>query len=155
MAFIAEVLKPWIDGHYRTRPDRAHTAIMGSSMGGLISTYAISRYPQVFGKAGIFSPAYWLAPQVFTDTEARPPPPAMRIYFYAGGSELLSMVPDTERMVALLRRKGVTDLAVHIVPVGRHNEQAWRGEFPRAVSWLFRPPSPRGTGYSRAATHAP
>ena len=58
-AFIVEVLKPWIDQHYRTRPDRRHTAIMGSSMGGLISSYAISRYPQVFGKAGIFSPAYW------------------------------------------------------------------------------------------------
>jgi len=46
----------------RTLPGRRHTAIMGSSMGGLISGYAISRYPQVFGKAGIFSPAYWLFP---------------------------------------------------------------------------------------------
>ena len=60
---------------------------MGSSMGGLISSYAISRYPQVFGGAGIFSPAYWLAPQVFADSESRPPPHAERIYFYAGGSE--------------------------------------------------------------------
>jgi predicted alpha/beta superfamily hydrolase len=156
IAFIAEVLKPWIDRHYRTRPDRANTAIMGSSMGGLISTYAISRYPRVFGKAGIFSPAYWLAPQVFTDTEAHPPPPTTRVYLYAGGSEVPSMVPDTERMAALLRRKGLAaeNLTVHIVPVGRHNELAWRDEFPRAVGWLFRP-SPRGSGYSRRATHAP
>jgi predicted alpha/beta superfamily hydrolase len=140
MAFIVEVLKPWIDQHYRTRPDRRHTAIMGSSMGGLISSYAISRYPQVFGKAGIFSPAYWLAPRVFADTEAQPPPPAERIYFYAGGSEVLSMVPDTQRMAALLRRRGLpaTNLAVRVNPVGRHNEGAWRAEFPRAIEWLFR-----------------
>jgi predicted alpha/beta superfamily hydrolase len=145
-AFIVEVLKPWIDQHYRTRADRRHTAIMGSSMGGLISSYAISRYPQVFGKAGIFSPAYWLAPQVFADTEARPPPPAERIYFYAGGSEDLGVVPDMERMVALLRRHGLpaTNLAVRVNPVGRHNESAWRAEFPRAVEWLFRDQATRG-----------
>ena len=128
-----------IDQHYRTRPDRAHTGIMGSSMGGLISTYAINRYPQVFGKAGIFSPAYWLAPQVFTATEAHPPPPEERIYFYAGGSEGETMVPEQHRMVALLRRSGVPpkNLVERVNPVGRHNEGAWRAEFPRAVLWLF------------------
>jgi hypothetical protein len=94
----------------------------------------------VFGKAGIFSPAYWLAPQVFADTEARPPPPAERIYFYTGGSEDLGVVPDLERMVALLRRHGLP--AVN--PVGRHNESAWRAEFPRAVEWLFREQATRG-----------
>ena len=140
MAFIVEVLKPWVDQHYRTRPDRRHTAVMGSSMGGLISSYAISRYPRVFGAAGIFSPAYWLAPQVFADTGSAPPPHGERIYFYAGGSEDEAMVPDMKRMVALLRRTGLParNLQVRVNPVGRHNEAAWRAEFPRAVEWLFR-----------------
>jgi predicted alpha/beta superfamily hydrolase len=113
---------------------------MGSSMGGLICSYAISRYPQVFGAAGIFSPAYELAPQVFADSESRPPPHGERIYFYAGGSEGEAMVPDMKRMVALLRRTGLAarDLEVRVDPVGRHNEAAWRAEFPRAVEWLFR-----------------
>jgi predicted alpha/beta superfamily hydrolase len=139
MAFVVEVLKPWVDAHYRTRPDRRHTAIMGSSMGGLISTFAISRYPSVFGSAGVFSPAYWLAPQVFADIEARPPPRETRIYFYAGGSESDRMVPDMKRMVALLRRTGTSarNLEVQVNPVGRHNEAAWRAEFPRAVAWLL------------------
>jgi predicted alpha/beta superfamily hydrolase len=139
LAFVVNVLKPWVDQHYRTRPDRRDTAIMGSSMGALISSYAISRYPDVFGAAGIFSPAYWLAPQVFTDSEAHPPPPTTRIYFYAGGSENESMVPDMKRMVALLRRAGLPprNLEVAVNPVGRHNEAAWRAEFPRAVAWLF------------------
>src|SRR5579862_4607712 len=144
MAFIVGVLKPWIDQHYRTRPGREHTAIMGSSMGGLISTYALNRYPQVFGMAGIFSPAYWLAPAVFDDTAAHPPAAAARIYFYAGGSESLSMVPDTERMFTLLRRAGLPagNLRLNVIPVGRHNEAAWRAEFPRAITWLFRAAQP-------------
>ncbi|HEX4647829.1 MAG TPA: alpha/beta hydrolase-fold protein [Steroidobacteraceae bacterium] len=140
VAFIVEALKPWIDQHYRTRPERVHTAIMGSSMGGLISSYAISHYPQVFGKAGIFSPAYWLAPQIFTDTEARPPARDARLYFYAGGSESQEMLPDMKRMVALLERTGLpaAHLEVQVNPVGRHNEAAWRAEFPRAILWLYR-----------------
>jgi len=139
MAFVVDVLKPWVDQHYRTRPDRSHTAIMGSSMGGLISSYAISRYPEVFGSAGIFSPAYWMAPQVFADAEEHPPPRTTRIYFYAGGSEGESMVPDLKRMVAVLERARLPahNLEVEINPVGRHNEAAWRAEFPRAIEWLF------------------
>ena len=140
LAFIVAVLKPWIDQHYSTLPDRRHTAIMGSSLGGLISSAAVSRYPQVFGSAGIFSPAYWIAPQVFTDTERRPPPHDERIYFYAGGSESETMIPDLKRMVGLLEKSGIpaANLEVRVNPVGRHNEAAWRAEFPRAVLWMFR-----------------
>lgn len=144
MAFIVEVLKPWVDAHYRTLPDRRHTAIMGSSMGGLISSYAVSHYARVFASAGIFSPAYWMAPQVFSDTEKHPPPRGERIYFYAGGSENELMVPDMKRMVTVLRSTGLpaSNLEVHVDPVGRHNEDAWRAEFPRAVRWLFSAPRP-------------
>ena len=139
MAFVVRLLKPWVDQHYRTLPSRRHTAIMGSSMGGLISSYAIGHYPEVFGSAGVFSPAYWLAPQIFADTAAHPPPRTARIYFYAGGSETETMVPDMKRMVAVLRQAGSPEqnLDVVINPVGRHNEDAWRAEFPRAVAWLF------------------
>lgn len=139
MDFVVDVLKPWVDRHYRTLADRRHTAIMGSSMGGLISSYAISRYPGVFGSAGVFSPAYWVAPEVFDYVGAHPPPPTARLCFYAGGSENETMVPDTERMAAVLRRAGLPakNLEVRIDPVGRHNEAAWRAEFPRAVVWLL------------------
>jgi alpha-glucosidase len=52
--FIVNTLKPFIDRHYRTLSGRENTAIMGSSMGGLISLYAALEYPDVFGNAGIF-----------------------------------------------------------------------------------------------------
>jgi hypothetical protein len=51
--FLVETLKPYIDAHYRTRPDRLNTGVAGSSMGGLISFYAMMKYPDVFGRAGV------------------------------------------------------------------------------------------------------
>lgn len=139
MDFIVKVVKPYIDAHYRTKPDRAHTAIMGSSLGGLISHYAIYAYPNVFGKAGIFSPAYWYAPEVFDYTSSHALPKDTRLYFYAGGKEDENMVGNMERAVALVRKQGLaaTNIAVHVDPAAQHNETAWRAEFPHAVEWLF------------------
>ena len=54
--FLANTLKPFIDGKYRTKKSFENTTIAGSSMGGLISLYAVIQYPQVFGNAGVFSP---------------------------------------------------------------------------------------------------
>jgi predicted alpha/beta superfamily hydrolase len=58
--FIVETLKLHIDENYRTLPDAENTGIMGSSLGGLISWYGTLKYPSVFSKSGIFSPAYWI-----------------------------------------------------------------------------------------------
>lgn len=55
LKFLVEELKPFIDRNYATCPDREHTVVMGSSMGGLISLYALSEYPEVFGGAGCLS----------------------------------------------------------------------------------------------------
>jgi predicted alpha/beta superfamily hydrolase len=139
LKFVVDVVKPWIDAHYRTRPDRAHTAILGSSLGGLVSHYAIFEYPQVFGAAGIFSPAYWYAPAVFDYTASHPLPRDVRLYFYAGGQESERMLPDLDAIVATLRRRGFPEakLRVDIAPQAAHNEAAWRAAFPRAVLWLF------------------
>jgi len=132
-------VKPYVDAHYRTQPDRAHTAIMGSSMGGLISHYALVHYPKVFGSAGIFSPAYWLAPGIFDDPADRAIAKDAKLAFYAGGKEGESMQPDMERMAALLRAEGhdPARLRVDVAPEAQHNEAAWRAEFPPVVEWLF------------------
>ena len=55
LRFLTDELKPRIDRDYRTRRDPRHTAIVGSSMGGLISCYALMRAPRVFGRAGCVS----------------------------------------------------------------------------------------------------
>ena len=139
MDFVVDVVKPYIDKHYRTKSDRTNTAIMGSSMGGLISQYAIEQYPGVFSKAGIFSPAYWLAPPVFDFAKAKPPRKDARLYFYAGGKEGDSMLPDMRRMIDLLRADGHPADRIDVVvdPEAKHHEAAWRAQFARAVLWLF------------------
>lgn len=146
--FIVDVVKPYIDAHYRTKPDRANTAIMGSSMGGLISHYAIATYPKVFSKAGIFSPAYWLAPAIFDDPAERKFARGTKLYFYAGGREGENAMPglgemevNMKRMVDSIRTAGFPsrNLVVEVNPEAQHNEAAWRTEFPKAVTWLFAP----------------
>jgi len=139
MAFVVDTVKPWIDAHYRTQPGRDSTAIIGSSMGGLISHYALLRYPQVFGKAAIFSPSYWFSAEVYAQTAAHPWPPGTKTYFYIGGKEDEESVPDVDRMLALLRTQphAPGDIIEHVVPGNEHNERAWRAEFPLAVAWLF------------------
>jgi predicted alpha/beta superfamily hydrolase len=142
LAFIVEVVKPYIDAHYRTKSGRDDTGIMGSSLGGLISHYAICRYPDVFGKAGLFSPSYWYTAPIYAYTKAHPPRTDARLYFYAGGREGEHMVGDMQRMVTQLRAQGFPEalLSVRVAEDARHNEAAWRAEFPRAVGWLFGAP---------------
>ena len=65
--FIVETLKPYIDAHYRTRPDRENTGVAGSSMGGVISLYLGAEYPEVFSKIGAFSTAGWFAVNGLTE----------------------------------------------------------------------------------------
>jgi predicted alpha/beta superfamily hydrolase len=139
MSFVVDVVKPYIDAHYRTLPDREHTALMGSSLGGLISHFAMYEYPRVFSKIGIFSPAYWIAPPVQEFTRTHALPEHTRVYFYAGGKEGDTMLPDMQAMVEVLRGQGVPaqDLRVAVDATAQHNEKAWRAEFPRAIEWLF------------------
>jgi predicted alpha/beta superfamily hydrolase len=90
LKFLVEELKPYIDSKYRTLPDRQNTFVMGSSMGGLISLYAICEYPQVFGGAGCVS-THWPAGRFdMVDELARrlPDPATHRLYFDFGTETL-------------------------------------------------------------------
>jgi predicted alpha/beta superfamily hydrolase len=121
--FIVQTLKPFIDKKYRTKKDAANTAITGSSLGGLISSYAILKYPNVFGSAGAFSPAYWIAPAL--DTLAKNIPAnkmPKRIWFYGGGNEGYTLMPDMERFKSIVAAKNKTDIGFEVDKNGKHNE---------------------------------
>lgn len=136
--FLAQTLKPYIDQKFRTKKDAASTFTAGSSMGGLISLYAVVKYPNVFGGAGVFSPAFWTAPQLYTDVEKtdwggnRP-----KFFFYAGGKESTTMVSDMKRMVDIIeKKKGNVNTTTIVDPLGQHNEPTWRKQFPDFYKWL-------------------
>ena len=93
--FLVQTLKPFIDRRFRTLPDREHTGVMGSSMGGLISLAAAFRHPEVFGRVGVFSPSLWFNDSVYVAARAlRPVGGGPRFYFASGGSEGPPGQPD-------------------------------------------------------------
>ncbi|MFC5577826.1 alpha/beta hydrolase [Lysobacter niabensis] len=135
---VVHAIKPFVDANYRTLPDRAHTAILGSSLGGLEADYAIHRYPQVFGKAGVFSPSYWVSDEAFAQAERQALPADARVYLYMGGREGEDSVRNVERMAQLLRNQlEAGNVAVRVTADAEHNEGAWRAQFQDSVRWLF------------------
>lgn len=137
--FLVSNLKPFIDSNYRTKPDRKNTAIFGSSLGGLISYYATIKYPEVFGKAGIYSPSFWYSDKIYDLTRNTRINKKTKFYFLVGGNESEEMVPDLEKMVKLLKEKGIKEenLIMKIVPEGKHNEALWADNFLETYLWLM------------------
>ena len=135
--FIVKTLKPFIDKKYRTLKDSKNTFTAGSSMGGLISMYAVLKYPKVFGGAGVFSPAFWVGPRIFDDIKAKGKKVNAKIYFYAGDEEGESMVPMTIRAFNEMHRVSKSKMCEVIRAGGKHNEPRWRMEFPLFYEWLM------------------
>ena len=135
--FIAKTLKPYIDKKFRTKKDAANTIIAGSSMGGLISMYAVIKYPKVFGGAGVFSPAFWVGPKIFDDIKAKGKKVNSNIYFYAGKQEGETMVPLTMKAFDEMSKVSRSKMTTVIRDEGKHNEQRWRIEFPMFYKWVL------------------
>ena len=134
--FLAKTLKPFIDKKYRTIKDRKNTFIAGSSMGGLISLYAVIKFPKVFGGAGIFSPSFWVAPSIYDDIKNKGKKIKSKIYFYAGNEEDETMVPMTIKAFNDMHRVSKSEMTIVIRSEGKHNEARWRMEFPDFYKWI-------------------
>lgn len=141
MDFIVETLKPYVDENYRTLTGREYTCLFGSSLGGLISQYGLMEHQNVFGKAGVFSPAFWFNdPEIFDHSENTPKIGPMKIYMLAGYPEDNgSVVDDVNQMESALMNNGFSaneiNKAFH--SDGQHSEWYWAREFPWAYLWLF------------------
>ncbi len=134
--FLVTTLKPFIDRRYRTLTGKENTIIAGSSMGALISYYAILKYPNVFGKAGIFSPAFWTAAEIKTMTDSLGKKINGMLFFYMGGLEGEKYLED---MMQVSDKLGSTSSAFIYTAVdanGLHNEQAWRKWFAEFYEWI-------------------
>jgi predicted alpha/beta superfamily hydrolase len=140
LAFIVNNLKPFIDKKYRTLKDKQHTYMAGSSMGGLISFYAGLYYPNVFGALGIFSPSFWIAPEVKTHLKQLAKKTLhgrQKYYFYGGGAEGKVMVEDMEAVAAEIKKAANPQTIVVVNPQGKHNEPTWSAVFPGFYSWIL------------------
>ncbi|MES2371276.1 MAG: alpha/beta hydrolase-fold protein [Bacteroidota bacterium] len=135
--FLAKTLKPFIDSKYRTKKGPENTFVAGSSMGGLISMYAILQYPEVFGAAGVFSPSFWIAPDIFPLAEKFTTPGMPKFYLYTGAKEGANMLPEMQRMSDILQKKQRFVIRTVANPLGQHNEKYWRQEFADFYRWLM------------------
>lgn len=139
MQFLVNELKPYIDKNYRTKPKANQTAIIGSSLGGLISFYGGFQYPSTFGKIGALSTSFWFSDNVIDFAKEKAKLKKTKLYLLVGGQEGGSMVPDTEKMSKLLPEFGFekNNLKLKIVADGKHNEAFWKSEFLEAITFLY------------------
>jgi enterochelin esterase-like enzyme len=165
LKFIVRELRPMIDSRFNVKTDRADTAIMGSSMGALISLYAIDEYPQIFGEAGMMS-THW--PLVITpdnkpisDQEyeivssaferylapALPDPATHKLYFDHGSETLdANYARYQDRVDRVVRRRGyrqwINVLSLSY-PGEKHNEISWASRVAVPLQVLLPPSAPR------------
>jgi len=153
--FLVTELKPFIDTTYRTLPDRENTFIMGSSMGGLISTYAMIRHPDVFGGAGAVSTHWPMAHPDQTPADVREAaftgmlsavadglkPGKGRIWFDFGTVNLDSHYePLQKRVDAVMAANGFTrgkDWMTEKFEGADHNEVSWRERVHLPLTFLL------------------
>ena len=155
LRFLVEELKPFIDKTYSTRKDRDHTFHMGSSMGGLISSYAVARYPKVFGGAGCLSTHSVLyitnygvedelidrANQCYVDyLQANLKPNSCKMYMDRGDQTLDAMYPKyQDRLDSMFREAGWDEdhYLSKVYPGLAHEEKAWASRLEVPVLFLL------------------
>lgn len=151
LRFLVEELKPYIDAHYPVITDPSHTFIAGSSMGGLISAYALAAYPEVFGGAACFSTHWPLSteendlafsrPFMLYLAEHLPKPDSHKIYF-DHGTETLDVYYEKHQRVmdSVMHEKGYVEgvnLLSRKFEGHAHNEAAWRSRMHIALEFLL------------------
>ncbi len=146
LAMLTDEIKPLIDKELRTVPAREQTAIMGSSLGGLVSAYAGVHHADVFGLVGEMSPSTWwdgtVILGVVSSTKTQPARP-LRVYVDSGDSGVSNDdVVNTTELAARYRSVGYKDKQdlLHVVQAGaQHNEIYWSQRLPAALAFLLGP----------------
>lgn len=149
LKFIVEEMKAYMDKNYRTLPDREHTFIMGSSMGGLISIYALCEYPDVFGGAGCVS-THWpftMDNSTLNDftmkdylAENLPQGQGHKIYFDYGTSTLDSLYEDYQKQIDEVMQEAGYDAEHWITRKfegAEHNEKYWQERLDIPLTFLM------------------
>jgi predicted alpha/beta superfamily hydrolase len=139
--FLADVVKPKIDARFRTRTDRDSTAIVGSSLGGLISLYAFFLRPSPFGRAAVMSPSIWFGGRRILEFVERARHVRGRLYVDVGTEEGVGTLRDARELARVLRQNGYrsrdsfryVEAAPH-----RHQEHDWAQRLPAALEFLLR-----------------
>lgn len=147
MNWFVNKLKPMIDRKYRTLPDREHTFIGGSSMGGLMTLYALFAYGDWFSRGAALSPSIWMSyDEVCEMVENFDDDRDVILYMDYGTEEVEyqdNMIEGYGQFTNLLMKKGIA-VTSRIVPWGDHSEGSWENQLPIVFSTIL-----YGTGPER------
>ena len=140
MDWMSGPLKQYIDGKYRTLPDRDNTLIAGSSMGGLMTLYAVTAYNHVYSRAAALSPCFWAGGEQLHELLKKPVCGTTRVYMdygsgeipYVGTAELAEMFKGASELTL-----AGADAAARVVPGAVHNEAAWEKRIPIFMDYLL------------------
>lgn len=146
--FLAEELKPFIDENYRTLPEAGHTAVAGSSLGGLISLYLAAGRPQVFGMCAALSPSLSWSRGWILRYLLGTPGWAGRVRFWVDmgtreGRDLESFrhgIMELQNLEGVFRARGLAaerDYHALLIAGGRHHERDWARRFDQVLLYLF------------------
>jgi predicted alpha/beta superfamily hydrolase len=143
--FLVDEVKPFIDREYRTLPGREHTAVAGSSLGGLISLYLAKQYPDRFSRCGALSPSLWWANERILREIERSPGwlKHVRVWLDMGtreGQRPGAALAGTRRLVESFDQMGLIpgrDYYYQEVFEGEHNEAAWAARFDKVLLFFF------------------
>lgn len=150
--WLAHTVKPFIDHHYRTLPERDNTLLAGSSMGGLITAYMGAAHPQVFGHLGVFSLASWFSERAFLDfVNHHPLDPNSSVYIQVGtkeGDEVdkhfieninQEYIDCSLRYYQTLLRTGtpLDKINLRIMANKNHHESHWAYHFKEFLQFVF------------------
>ena len=140
MDWMVHTFKPYIDSHFRTMPERKYTFIAGSSMGGLMSLYAVTAYNRYFSRCAALSPSLCFSPErlerLFHTSRIRKD---TCIYMDYGSDELgnhKGMQRLYARFTAQLMERGIY-VESRIVPHGTHTEASWERQIPFFMKTLL------------------
>ncbi|MDO4169600.1 MAG: alpha/beta hydrolase-fold protein [Lachnospiraceae bacterium] len=140
MDWLVNSFKKEIDQAFRTLSDREHTYIAGSSMGGLMSLYALIEYNHIFSKAAALSPSLWTGPNKITQMIKNTSlDPNTTLYMDYGSEEIKTrknMQTNYAKVSSALFAKGVF-LESRIVPNGTHSEGSWEKQVPFFMNTLL------------------
>lgn len=146
LEFLVKTVKPLIDQNFRTLPQREQTGLMGASMGGLISLYGLLQHREIFGFAGVMSPAFWWTEGTFLPWLEAQVLPSSKIYMDVGDNENPELperrkayLEDALQAAAILRAKGYSDgnFRFLVEEGGGHHESFWSARFPEALRFLL------------------
>jgi predicted alpha/beta superfamily hydrolase len=135
--WIVRELKPFIDSNYRTMPARETTAIMGSSLGGIISLAAAEQHADTFGCVAAVSPSLWWNKGSVIERWQKRTPDVCRLWVDMGDRERAGLTEALRAFETAARPSCGARLHVEVVPGGRHDEPSWSARLGRTLKFLF------------------